>query len=130
MIVIGDGLPQLLPLLGRLPEQQKIEIASVWPARKTLVLPTNPRIPTLLRGKRRNKIAVRVPNHENARRLCHQLGTPLVSTSCNRAGKRVCRTEREVKRQFGNRVLVIGGRIGTAAAPSEIIDWASGKRLR
>lgn len=130
MIVIGSGLPQLLPLLDRLPESQQSAIRTVWPARKTLVLPANPRIPVLLRGKRRHQVAVRVPDHEGARQICRRLNTPLVSTSCNRAGKRVCRLEREVKRQFGSRVWIIGGRIGNATSPSTIIDWISGKQLR
>lgn len=83
-----------------------------------------------LRGKRRSKLAVRVPAHAGARRLCQVLEMPLVSTSCNRAGKRACKTEREVRRQFGRKVWVVGGLIGKQKTPSQIIDGETGARLR
>lgn len=83
-----------------------------------------------LRGKGRSKLAVRVPAHVGARRLCQALEMPLVSTSCNRAGKRACKTEREVRRQFGRKVWVVGGLIGKQKTPSQIIDGETGARLR
>ena len=73
---------------------------------------------------------MRIPAHEGARALCRRIGSALVSTSCNRSGKRACRNEREVRRQFGRAALVIGGRTGARKAPSRIIDWASGQVLR
>ncbi|KAE9496602.1 telomere recombination family protein [Neisseria gonorrhoeae] len=84
-----------------------------WPAPKTFLLLAKSGVLPALRGKRRSKLAVRVPDHTGARRLCQALGMPLVSTSCNRAGKRACRTEREVRRQFGRDVWIVGGRIGS-----------------
>ena len=75
-------------------------------------------------------LAVRVPDLATARFLCRAAGTALVSTSCNRAGKKACCTEREVRRQFGKQVMILGGRTGGRKQPSQIIDWASGKRLR
>ena len=56
--------------------------------------------------------------------------SPLVSTSCNRSGKRFCTTTREVKRQFGRQVMVVSGRIGRNKNPSQIYDLDSGRRLR
>ncbi|KPN71198.1 L-threonylcarbamoyladenylate synthase [Neisseria sp. 83E34] len=130
MIVIGDGLPRLLPLLQGLSEKQQRNIAAVWPAPLTYLLPVSPKAPVTLRGKGRSKLAVRVPAHPGARALCRVLRTPLVSTSCNKAGKRPCKTEREVRRQFGRQVAIIGGRCGGAKTPSRIVDWESGKCLR
>lgn len=130
LIVIGDNLPRLEPLLQRLSENQRKNIAARWPAPLTLLLPADPRIPVILRGKRRNQLAVRAPAHSGARSLCRALRTPLVSTSCNKAGKRACKSEREARRQFGRQLMVVGGRCGGAKSPSRIIDWASGQRLR
>ena len=67
------------------------------------------------------------PLGETDRRL---LGQPLVSTSCNKAGKRPCRNQREARRQFGRHALIIGGRCGGAKKPSLIIDWENGRQLR
>lgn len=130
LIVIGSSLSDLLPLLGRLPETQRQLAAQTWPAPVTLLLPAHPALPAALRGRRRHKLAVRVPAHAAARGLCRLLGTPLVSTSCNFAGRRPCRNEREVRRQFGRQVAVIRGRCGGAKTPSRIIDAESGRRLR
>lgn len=130
MIVIGDHIGRLKPLLQAVSAEDEQSLAHIWPARKTFLLPSEPRLPALLRGRGREKLAVRVPDHELARTLCQRLRSPLVSTSCNLSGRRACRRERDVRRQFGRRVWVVGGRVGSAQTPSQIIDWASRQRLR
>lgn len=130
MIIIGDCLSRLQPLLQSLSENQQQSLSTEWPAPVTYLLPASPKVPPLLRGKQRRKVAVRIPAHTAARTLCKALHTALVSTSCNRTGKRPCKTEREAKRQFGNQVKIIGGRCGSSKTPSRIIDWESGLRLR
>ncbi|OHZ60312.1 tRNA threonylcarbamoyladenosine biosynthesis protein RimN [Neisseria gonorrhoeae] len=130
MIVIGNQLEQLQPLLQMPFENIQTMLRNEWPAPKTFLLLAKSGVLPALRGKRRSKLAVRVPDHTGARRLCQALGMPLVSTSCNRAGKRACRTEREVRRQFGRDVWIVGGRIGRQKSPSQIIDGETGKRLR
>lgn len=130
MIVIGDSVSRLQPLLRPLSPATRHQLQQIWPARITFLLPAQQHIPALLRGKQRQKLAVRVPAHQTARDLCALLKQPLVSTSCNRAGRRPCRHEREVRRQFGRQVWIVGGQIGNAKSPSQIVDWASGKRWR
>nr|WP_199901523.1 L-threonylcarbamoyladenylate synthase [Neisseria weaveri] len=130
MIVIGADLSQLQSLLEKPSEAVKLMLESEWPAPKTFLLNVDKRVLPVLRGKGRNKLAVRVPEHHLARNLCTILGMPLVSTSCNRAGKRPCKTEREVRRQFGREVWIVGGHIGRQKQPSQIIDAETGRRLR
>ncbi|MGN6879231.1 L-threonylcarbamoyladenylate synthase, partial [Neisseria sp. P0018.S006] len=101
-----------------------------WPAPKTFLLPVGKKVLPSLRGQGRSKLAVRVPAHVGARRLCQVLAMPLVSASCNRAGKRACKTEREVRRKFGRKVWVVGGLIGKQKTPRQIIDGETGARLR
>ena len=104
LIAIGNDLKQLEPLLQRLPENQRRLAQSTWPAAVTFLFAAADSVPTLLRGRGREKLAVRVPAHDGARRLCALLGTPLVSTSCNRSGRRALRHQREVRRCFGRDV--------------------------
>lgn len=130
MIVIGESLSQLEPLLAPLSSSDRQSLNKAWPAAKTFLIPSAKRILPLLRGSGRNKLAVRVPNHEGARQLCYQLQTPLVSTSCNKAGFKPSRFTREAMRQFGRDAWVIPGAIGFAKQPSQIIDLETGKRLR
>ncbi|WII93830.1 L-threonylcarbamoyladenylate synthase [Kingella negevensis] len=130
LIVIGDKLSRLQTLLFRLPENAQQQLSETWPAPKTFVLPARQKVLPQLRGQKRRKLAVRVPDHAVARELCEVAKMPLVSTSCNRSGSKPCRTEREVRRQFGKRVWIIGGRVGGRRSPSEIIDWESETKLR
>lgn len=130
LIVIGKHLNQLKPLLKKLPESTQSHLNSVWAAPKTFVLPANKNLPHILRGSRRSKLAVRVPDHTLARQLCAMLNTPLVSTSCNRAKQRPCKTAREAQRQFGRQTIIVRGRIGTRKRPSDIIDLTTQQQLR
>lgn len=130
LIVIGADLAQLQKLLKPLSDETRSRLQAEWPAAKTFVLPARRGLSPLLRGRSRSTLAVRVPAHDTARTVCTLAGTALVSTSCNRAGKRACRSGREVRRQFGRQVLLAGGRSGKRREPSEIIDWQSQNRLR
>ena len=130
MIVVGDSLSRLRPLLRPLFAADAAALDGIWPARQTFLLPAARNVPVLLRGRGRGKLAVRVPAHAAARDVCYLLGTPLVSTSCNRSGKRPCRSAREVRRQFGREGYVVVGRCGGSKTPSRISDWATGERLR
>ncbi|MCF7520907.1 L-threonylcarbamoyladenylate synthase [Neisseria sp. ZJ106] len=129
MIVIGADFSQLQPLL-RPSEKNAALLQQPQTLPTTFLLPASRKITPTLRGSRRNKLAVRIPAHAGAKRLCRMLQTPLVSTSCNQAGKKPCRSEREVRRLFGRRVWVVGGLVGRYKQPSRIIDGETGKRLR
>ena len=129
-ITIGNNLAQLEPLLQRQPENVRAQLQAAWPAPISFVLPARPRVLPQLRGNRRSKLAVRVPDHAVARELCRIAGTPLVSTSCNQSGKRACKSAREVRRLFGRKLWIVGGRVGKRKQPSEIVDWAENRRLR
>ncbi|PIT58979.1 L-threonylcarbamoyladenylate synthase [Snodgrassella alvi] len=130
LIVIAADFVQLQPLLAPLSATEIAAIRQQWPAPKTLLLPVRQRVLPVLRGRGRQTLAVRIPDLATARFLCKAAGTALVSTSCNRAGKKACSTEREVRRQFGRQVMILGGRTGGRNQPSQIVDWVSGKRLR
>ena len=129
-ITIGNNLAEVEPVLQRQPENVRQHLRATWPAPISFVLPAHPRVLPLLRGNQRNRLAVRVPNHAVARELCRIAGTPLVSTSCNQSGKRACKSEREVRRLFGRKLWIVGGRVGKRKQPSEIVDWAENRRLR
>lgn len=130
MIVIGEQTAQFGRLLQPLSAHDQGRLNAEWPAQKTFLLPARQNVLPLLRGKGRSTLAVRVPDHAPARRLCAVLRSALVSTSCNRSGGRPCTDEREVRRLFGRRVLLVGGRTGGAKQPSSITDWQSGRRIR
>lgn len=132
MIVVGGKVEQLQALtLFRQPETlwqlqtqwQQQPTSFLLPAHKNNALP-------LLRGVRRDTIALRLPCHTGLKNLCLDLNTALVSTSANRSHAKPCRTTREARRLFGQKALVISGKIGKYHSPSRIIDWQSGQVLR
>lgn len=129
-ISIACHIDQFRGLIDRLPEKERAMLNQQWPAAKTYLLPAKSSVPILLRGKGRNKIAVRIPDHALARMLCKKLQTALVSTSANRHKGKVCRHEREVRHLFGRRVMVVGGRVGRYKKPSQIIDFKTQRTLR
>jgi L-threonylcarbamoyladenylate synthase len=65
------------------------------------------------------------------RALCEAAGFPLVSTSCNPAGRQPARTSWQVRRYFeGELDWLVPGELGGNRQPSRIIDIVSGKQLR
>ena len=129
LIVIAADLAQLRPLIRPLTPAQLAVVNQYWPGPYTFLLPASRRVPHLLRG-RHDKIAVRVTGHGPAAALCQALGSPLVSTSANRAGQKSLRTARACRIAFGERVHILSGRIGKRRKPSTIIDLDSGRVLR
>ncbi|MBP7581101.1 MAG: L-threonylcarbamoyladenylate synthase [Vogesella sp.] len=130
LIVIAANLAQLRPLIRPLTPAQLATVQRYWPGPYTFLLPASRRVPTLLRG-RHDKIAVRISAHGEAAALCQALGSPLVSTSANRAGQKSLKTARACRQAFGReQVLTLKGRIGKRRKPSTIIDLDSGRVLR
>lgn len=130
LIVIAANLQQLRPLIRPLTPAQLATVQRYWPGPYTFLLPASRRVPTLLRG-RHDKIAVRISAHGEAAALCQALGSPLVSTSANRAGQKSLKTARACRQAFGReKVLTLKGRIGKRRKPSTIIDLDSGRVLR
>jgi L-threonylcarbamoyladenylate synthase len=130
LIVIAANLQQLRPLIRPLTPAQLATVQRYWPGPYTFLLPASRRVPTLLRG-RHDKIAVRISAHGEAAALCQALGSPLVSTSANRAGQKSLKTARACRQAFGReQVLTLKGRIGKRRKPSTIIDLDSGRVLR
>ncbi len=130
LIVIAANLQQLRPLIRPLTPVQLATVQRYWPGPYTFLLPASRRVPTLLRG-RHDKIAVRISAHGEAAALCRALGSPLVSTSANRAGQKSLKTARGCRQAFSRQqVLTLQGRIGKRRKPSTIIDLDSGRVLR
>lgn len=129
LILIASEFEQLASYLAPVPRALQNRFGEWWPGPYTLLLPTVRDCPKWLTGHHR-KLAVRVTAHPDAARLCHALDMALVSTSANLSGKMMLKTAVACRRAFGNKVLVLPGRIGKRRRPSTIIDPDSGGVLR
>ena len=96
----------------------------------TLFRSVHEQVPEWVRG-RHSTIAVRVSDHPVVRALCEKAGRPLVSTSCNPAGRQPARYSWQVRRYFGDQLdRIVPGALGGNRQPSRIIDIVSGQQLR
>ncbi len=131
MILIADRRARLLPYV-EFPAagDRRGEILASWPGPHTWLLPAGRCASRWLRGDHRT-VAVRVTAHRDAATLCRLARMPIVSTSANRAGRRMLRSGDAVRRAFGGEIdFIVDGRIGNAAAPSTIRHFATGEVVR
>ena len=104
-------------------------IRASWPGAVTWLV-TNQRFPPWITGGR-DTVAIRVPGHAQARALAAAFGGPLVSTSANRAGAAPAGTAAEVQSTLGLEIdYLLPGETGSHSGPSQILDAATGARLR
>lgn len=129
LIVIGADEASFAPELDQLTRETREAVCRSWPGPVTWLLP-NRRFPGWVTG-RHDTVAVRVPGHSQSRRLCTAVGSPLISTSANPAGRPPARSALAVRRLFPGRLdYVLPGETGDRAAPSVIRDARSGALIR
>ncbi len=92
-----------------------------WPGALTLVLPLKNNISKYVTAGR-NKIGIRVPNHEVALRIIEESGGIVTGTSANISGHPPPRNVKEIEEDILNQVDIVvdsGEGLGT---PSTVID--------
>lgn len=131
VILVASSVDQVRFLLDPLPPELQAEAERHWPGPVTCLLPdVRQQVPEWVRGRHRS-IAVRVSAHPVVRGLCEAVGHPLVSTSCNPAGRQPARHIWQVRKYFGDALdWLVPGALGGDRQPSRIIDIATGQRLR
>lgn len=131
LILIAAHFEQLKPYIedSMLSEAQRQAIFACWPGPVTFVFPAKATTPRWLTG-RFDSLAVRVTDHPQVIALCEAYGKPLVSTSANLTGLPPCRTDDEVRQQFGADFPVLEGKTGGRQNPSEIRDALTGELFR
>jgi len=129
LIVIGASRDTFARELGALSPCARQTVLGTWPGPVTWVVP-NRRFPKWITG-RRATVAIRVPGHVQARRLCEAVGGPIVSTSANPAGRAPARSALAVRVYFRDTIDdVLSGELGGRSGASEIRVAGSGHRLR
>ncbi len=130
LILIADTAERLAPFVALPAGDLGRRVVASWPGPVTWVLPARDDVPDLLTGGR-GTLAVRVTAHPAASRLCRRVGSPLVSTSANRSGRRPARSALEVRCRLGAAIdHVHAGPLGVSAKPTEIRSGLDGRVLR
>ncbi|MGI9310364.1 MAG: L-threonylcarbamoyladenylate synthase [bacterium] len=130
LILIAARRSQLRPYVASFAVNYRAQMLASWPGPHTWLLPAHRHASRWLRGDHAS-IAVRVTAHRVAAALCALARTPLVSTSANRAHRRMLRSAQAVRREFGDEIdFVVDARIGNAHAPSCIRCGETGEAVR
>lgn len=131
VILIAADLGQVAHLLAPLTPEMRAAAEALWPGFVTCLLPDLAgQVPEWIRGKHAS-VAVRVSRHPSVRALCQAFGGPIVSTSCNPAGRSPARTNLEARRYFNASVRhYMAGETTQKQGPSPILDLKSGDYLR
>jgi len=129
LILIGAEVTDFALELTLLNDPAEARVSATWPGANTWLVP-NVRFPRWITGGR-TTVAVRVPGHAQARRMCARFGGPLVSTSANPSGRPPALNAITVRRYFDGAVdYVLHGETVGDGMPSQIRDATSGDRLR
>lgn len=130
VLVLVDDLARVGDWLQPLSPEQEERLTLSWPGPITWLIPAADACPRWLRGES-DRLAVRIPEHELCRRLCRELGTPMVSTSANPAGQPPARCATEVIAFFPQGLdLVLDAPLGGRSKPSSIHDLVTGEVVR
>jgi len=124
LILIGAEKEMFVSQLSQLPATYQARIEASWPGSHTWIVPDRSYAHVISGG--RESVAVRVPGHNQARRLCEQVGHPVVSTSANISGRSAALTLLSARAIFGNRVdFYLPGRIGLEGSDKDMVGQAS-----
>ncbi|WP_444996627.1 L-threonylcarbamoyladenylate synthase [Aliikangiella sp. IMCC44359] len=129
LIILVSDIAQAEPFLQPLSKQQLQRVNIPRERAITWLIPCQPEVSPLLRGHFRS-LAVRITQHPIARAICESTNTPLVSTSCNIAGKSELKTTMAVRNHMKAKIdWLVDGKCG-GQAPSQIIDITNDRVLR
>lgn len=137
VILVAGSRAQAAPYVAHLPAALQQKLHESWEdtaQATTWLVPLagmsdSVHIPAWLTGEH-EAVALRVTPHPLAQALCLAAGSPLVSTSCNPAGKPPAKTLHETHAYFGKQVAYLAGNTLGFDAPSCIIDVLTQKQLR
>lgn len=126
LIVLAAEWAQLTQWMAPLDEVSLARLKRPSKHPVTWLVPAAKNTPYWLTG-RHSTIAMRVTQFPALAELCRQCG-PLISTSANPAGKTPAKTALAVRHYFPKQQIdmIIGGQLGHADRPSQIIDLLSG----
>ncbi len=105
LLVHVNSLEQVYPLVEYVSDDALQLMQNFWPGPLSLVLPSSPRVPDLVRGGRTG-VGIRMPDHEVALSLIEYTG-PLAAPSANRYGRPSPITAQHVKDELDGRIAAV-----------------------
>lgn len=123
-ILIGD-LSELDKIADNIPNMALRFASRFWPGPLTCIVPKKQTLPLAVSAT--STVAVRIPNHPNARALLRASG-PMAVTSANISGQASPSTAQEVYEQLNGRIpLILNGGKTNGGVPSTLVDCTGEK---
>lgn len=127
-VLIAEG-SMLRALAGQVPEAARKLVARFWPGALTIIVKAQRSLPLDL-GETRGTVAVRVPDHDEARALLRRTG-PMAVSSANVSGQPAATTAGEARDMLADAVAVyLDGGKAPGGEASTIIDFTSDEHGR
>ncbi len=118
-ILVGD-VDDLSMIADEIPDMARIFASRFWPGPLTCIVPKKQALPSGISAT--STVAVRVPDHADARALLRAAG-PMAVTSANTSGGLSPSTAQEVYDQLNGRIsLILDGGKTPGGIPSTLVD--------
>lgn len=126
---LSMALPELSAVAdyAHISEEERDFCERFLPGPVTVLLDRTDRVPDVLVAGR-DRVGVRIPDHDTARRLARRCG-PITATSANRSGEGSARRIEEIDPSIRKRAVVIDEG-ETPGAESTVVDVAAGEIVR
>jgi L-threonylcarbamoyladenylate synthase len=125
-ILIGDW-SDLDKVADNIPDMALRFSARFWPGPLTCIVPKKRTLPPAISAT--STVAVRIPDHPDARALLHAAG-PMAVTSANISGQQSPTTAQEVYEQLQGRIpLILDGGKTPGGIPSTLVDCTGEKPI-
>ena len=112
----------------RLSDRERAFCERFLPGPVTVLLERTDRVPNVLVAGR-DRVGVRVPDHELSRDLARRVG-PITATSANRSGEPSARRVGEIAPEVRGRAVVVVDRGETPGTESTVVDVSTGEIVR
>lgn len=130
VILIAANISQVEEWVDFKSSPLQSEIQASWPGPNTWLLPALDCVSPWVRGHH-TTVAMRITAHSVSKRLCHEFGGAIVSTSANRHGQDALRSASAVNHEMGVELdFILDAPLGGADSASTIRDGQTGQLLR
>lgn len=112
LILVAATTAQLADYLDGLTAAELDRLSDSWPGPATWLVPDNGSAPAWVKGSHQT-VALRVSSHPIIQGICNTVGSAIVSTSANLAGRQPIKDPLKLRRQFGSCLdQIVAGELG------------------
>ena len=129
LILISGVFEHFEKYINHLDKPDIDKLRRPWPGPHTWLVQANENVPEWIKGNS-DLVALRHSSHPEVIRLTMKIGGVLTSTSANISNDPPAMSADEVKKIFGNEVMVVNGEVGDFGGATPIQNLETGEWIR